>query len=210
MRPDAQVLLIYSALGGPSDSLAALERDVRASIDRLPSGEERERATNAWLVRSATLAFTTRRFESLSALAGRDNYLLEFQLNWMAHDTAAVRRGLDELRESRRLFSPELLTLDGLCPEAELLAALGDTRAAAEWLDPTLRALSRKPIRELGDPVRAASLVRAMALRAHLADLLGDRDDAARWGGAVLILWSDADPFLRERLERLRRMADDE
>jgi hypothetical protein len=198
------VLLVYAALGGPADSLTALERDLRSAIRNLTPEVDRERAVDQWLVRAATLAFTTHRFESLPVLAGRDNYLLEFQLWWVAQDTAGLRRRLAEQRESRRPMSPEMLTLDGLYPEAELLAAMGDAHMAVEWLDPTLAVLSRKSTRELADPVRAASLVRALALRARLDRRLGDHDGAERWASAVVTLWTDADPWLQQIVQEMR------
>jgi hypothetical protein len=204
LRPTAQVLLVYAALGGPADSLTALERDLRSAIRNLTPEVDRERAVDQWLVRAATLAFTTHRFESLPVLAGRDNYLLEFQLWWVAQDTAGLRRRLAEQRESRRPMSPEMLTLDGLYPEAELLAAMGDAHMAVEWLDPTLAVLSRKSTRELADPVRAASLVRALALRARLDRRLGDHDGAERWASAVVTLWTDADPWLQQIVQEMR------
>jgi hypothetical protein len=207
MRPAAQVLLLYAAMGGPADSLMVLEREVEAALRSVVPDVERERAINRWMVRAATLAFPTYRFSSLSRLAGRDNYVLEFQLRWVNHDTAGLRRGLADQRESRRPMSPELLTLDGLYPEAELLASLGEIRVAAEWLEPTLVVLPRKAARELADPIRAASLVRALALRARLDEQLSDHVGAARWASAVVTLWSAADPFLQPTVQQLRRMA---
>ena len=44
----------------------------------------------------------------------------------------------------------------------------------------------------LADPVAAASLVRAMALRAELAERAGDHRTAALWAAAVVELWTDA------------------
>jgi len=205
LRPTAQVLLMYAALGGPADSLTALERGLQSAIRTITPEVDRDRAVDQWLVRAATLAFATHRFESLPGLAGRDNYLLEFQLHWVAHDTAGLRRRLAEQRESRRPMSPEMFTLDGLYPEAELLAAMGDARMAVEWLDPTLAVLSRKSARELADPVRAASLVRALVLRARLDRQLGDREGAERWAAAVATLWTDADPWLQPIVQEMRR-----
>src|SRR5439155_1746136 len=56
-------------------------------------------------------------------------------------------------------------------------------------------------------PARAGSLVRAMALRADLAERVGDHAVAARWAAAVAAFWSDADPFLQPLVRRMRRRA---
>lgn len=205
LRPTAQVLLIYAAFGGPADSLDTLERDLLAALPRLTEGPDREAAVNGWLVRAATLAFPRHRFASLRDLAGRDNPLLEFEVPWADHDTASASRQLHEREKSRP--SPEHMTLDGLCQEAEVLAALGDPRGAVQRLGPTLAVLPRKAPRELANPVRAASLMRALALRARLHAQLGDHAGGARWAAAVVTLWSDADAFLQPTVRELRRLA---
>ena len=142
------------------------------------------------------------------ALEGQGDYLLDLQAAWARGDTLAVRRGFNNVREARREILPADVTLDELYPEAELLNALGDRRGAAAWLDPTLQALFQVAPHAPTSPVsavRGAALVRAMALRARLADGLGDREGAARWAAAVRILWSDADPFLQPVVRQLRR-----
>ncbi len=208
LRPSALPLLAYAALGGPVDSLAVLERSVREVIEqRLPPGE-RLPARLQWLAWPATLAFPIYRFAAISELEGQGDYLLDLQAAWARGDTLAVRRGFNNVREARREILPADVTLDELYPEAELLNALGDRRGAAAWLDPTLQALFQVAPHAPTSPVsavRGAALVRAMALRARLADGLGDREGAARWAAAVRILWSDADPFLQPVVRQLRR-----
>jgi len=62
LRASAPPLLAYAALGGPPDTLAALERSVREAIEqRLPPGE-RLSASLQWLAWPATLAFPAYRF----------------------------------------------------------------------------------------------------------------------------------------------------
>lgn len=205
LRSVGPVLLMYAALGGPKDSLAAWEARVRAAVDRSVIRLARSDSAT-WLAWPATLAFPTYHFESISELAHQD-YLLELQTAWAAGDTATVRRSLREIGAMKRQYDPATLSMDGLYPEAWLLAELGDLRAAADWLDPTLAVLPQAAPHALAHPVRgAAMLVRVMALRARLAKRLGDADDAAAWGGAVAILWSDADPFLQPIVKELRRM----
>jgi hypothetical protein len=64
-------------------------------------------------------------------------------------------------------------------------------------MDPTLESLPRAAPEMIDNPVAAAALVRAMALRSILADRLGHPDDGRVWARAVRILWGDADGFLR-------------
>ena len=107
---------------------------------------------------------------------------------------------------TRRLLPPADVTLDALYPEAQLLAMLGDPQSAIAWLDPTLAALSSADPYAFADPVRAASLVRAMVLRADLADHAGDHSAARTWAGAVGVLWSNSDPFLRSVTRRMQAL----
>jgi len=207
LRGIAPALLVYAALGGPADSLIALERRVAATIDDALLPAERPMAQRQWVARPATLAFPSHRFAALSTLAGKvEDYLLDLQADWAALDSNSVRRGLADLRGVRQQFLPPYRTLDALYPEAALLAALGDDRAAAEWLDPTLRALPQVTPSLLASPVHAASLIRAAALRAAVAERLGDRDGARQWASAVVSLWSDADPFLQPLVSELRQL----
>ena len=133
--------------------------------------------------------------------------MLDGQAAFLRGDTAAVRRLFAELQTARRHLPPAQLTLDALYPEAWLLAALGDEKAAITWLDPTLVSLLSTPPEVFTDPARAGSLVRAMALRADLAERVGDHAVAARWAAAVAAFWSDADPFLQPLVRRMRRRA---
>jgi serine/threonine protein kinase len=206
LRGIAPALLVYAALGGPADSLIVLERRVTATIDDALLPAERRAERMQWVARSATLAFSTHRFAALATLVDQGDELLDLQAEWVAGDSNSVRRGLAERRGILQQFLPPYRTLDGLYPEAELLAALGEDRAAAEWLDPTLRALPQVAPSLLASPVHAASLIRAAALRAAVAERLGDRDGARQWASAVVTLWSDADPFLQPLVSELRRL----
>ncbi len=200
-------LLTFAALGGPVDSLRVLERTVGTTIDRTIVMPARRRARLQWLARPATLAFPEYRFQSLPGLVGTGDYLVDAQMAFARGDTAFVRSLYAELRAARRHLPPGDLTIDALYPEAWLLAALGDDRAAIAWLDPTLVSLLSTPPELLVEPANAAALVRAMALRADLADRMGERGTAARWAAVVVALWSDADPFLQPLVRRMRRLA---
>jgi len=125
---------------------------------------------------------------------------------WRDDDLAGAQATLAIIRANRQRASVRAfdLTSDALYPEAAVLAWMGDTRGAIAGLDPTLDSLALAEPQALADVARAGALVRAMALRAVLADRVGDRAAARAWGGAVLILWSGADEFLEPAIRRLR------
>ena len=200
-------LVLLASLGGPADRLGTLEQQVDSAIDNALAAPLRQQTRLQWLARAATLAFPDYRFKSIPRLAGTGDYLLDGQAAFLRGDTAAVRRLFAELETARRHLPPAQLTLDALYPEAWLLAALGDEKAAITWLDPTLVSLLSTPPEVFTDPARAGSLVRAMALRADLAERVGDHAVAARWAAAVAAFWSDADPFLQPLVRRMRRRA---
>jgi hypothetical protein len=203
----APPLLMYAALGGPADSLRGLEQRVAAAIDNLLPLPQREPARMEWLARPALIAFPSHRFTSITQLATSGHYLLDALAAYLRGDAPTVRQIFANLRTVRQGLAPSDLTLDGLYPEAWLLAALGDPREAMAWLDPTLNTLAGTVPQILGDPARAGALVHAMAFRAELAERVGDRETARRWARVVVILWSDADTFLQPLVQRMERIA---
>ncbi len=193
----AAPLLVFATLGGPVDSLRTLERDLAAAIDRGIPAEEQAGVRAMWLGRAASLAFPRYRFAALAQLSGLGDYLVDAQAAFARGDRDAVRRMADSMGKVRQAIPPERRTLDGVYPEAALLAESGDTIGAIAWLDPTLNAIAAIAPQLLDEPMLAGSLVHAMALRAELARRLGDRPNAERWGRAVAVLWAEADSFLR-------------
>ncbi len=183
----ATAFTVFAALGGPADSLDALAAQLGAELNGL-DGSERERARLDWLARPVTLAFPDYRMALVRTLAGEGYGLVDAEAALLAGDTAGARRILDAAAPARLSNAPEDRTLDYLFPEAALRAALGDVRGAVDWLDPTLTVLSKTPPQSLSEPTRAGSLVRAMALRARLAALLGDSAGAALWAKPLAIL----------------------
>jgi len=189
-------LMVFAAMGGPVDSIRTLESAASTAIDAMAptmQGEARAR----WISRPAALAFPVYRFPSLPELRGPHLPVLDAQYALALGDTLLVRRVLAARRDARAFAAPGDLTLDVLYPEARLFLELGDPRAAVAWLDPTLRSLPTAGPQTFTDPAIAGALVRAMMLRADLADRLGDSLNAAAWRTATAILLSDADDFLR-------------
>ena len=205
----APALLVFAAMGGPADSLAALEPRVSGAIRMTLSGSERESAIASWLLRSAFLAVPEREFPLQSLGAAGGSMSARLLAAWQARDLARARTLLDDLRERRRqgFVRASDVTLDALYPEAAILAVLGDHRAALRWLRPTLDSLSMAETQHLAQAVAAGALVRAMILRAELAGQANNRAEARTWARAALALWDPPDDFLAPKVDRLRVLA---
>jgi hypothetical protein len=204
---DALALLAFAALGGPADSLLVLETRV---AEGLTSGVQAERLAmerSEWLGRPVALAVLEAPFASLADLVGTGDYLVDAGAARLQGDTALTRSLLDRAERSRRGVQPADLMFEAIFPEARLLAAMEDLQAAVRRLDPTLRDLHRTSLQFVSDPVGAGILVRAMALRADLAQAAGDTVNARLWSRTVYQLWSGSDPFLAPVVLRMQRLA---
>jgi hypothetical protein len=197
-------LLVFAAFGGPGDSLHVLERRIESLIASAIPAEQRAAARSEVLGRAAQIAFPSVVLGSVSALGASGLYLLTAEGSFLKGDTSAVRHEMESIRRGREAYGAQL-TFDGLYPEAWLIAKTGDANAAIAWLDQLLVKLrvTPSPI----DPIQAAALVHAMALRAELAAQVGDTRAARRWAAAVAELWSGADEFLQPTVARMRKLA---
>jgi len=199
-------LLALGAVGGPPDSLMSLERRFdSASLALSPAVRLQSRME--WVARAASLAFPEVRLHAMDELADSGDYLLDAEAAFLRGDTARVQALFTELRSDRRFVPTTEVTVDGLYPEATLLAGMGNDRGAVAWLDPLLTQLATTPPQAFADPARAGAFVRALALRAKLAARLGDRAGAQRWSRTVLALWTDTDAFLKPLITELQRLA---
>jgi hypothetical protein len=198
-------LVAYAVMGGPRDTLLVLERDLVAKIATLSDASERQGARMSWLARAAQLSFPHVPLQSTPGLAGLGNPLIDAQAAYLRGDRAAVGRILAGIRDVQRQFAPSEITLDFLYPAARLLSTI-DVPQASAWLSPTLNALQSTPPGMFNDPARAGAFVQAMVLQAELADRIGDRESAARWARVVLVLWSDADEFVRPIVANMARL----
>jgi hypothetical protein len=86
-----------------------------------------------------------------------------------------------------------------------MLLALGDTILATHQLDASLEMIPRARRILLDVTPQAASLGRAMLLRAQLAVRSGDAATARRRFQQVNALWSGGDAEIRSELDALRR-----
>ncbi|MGE5762027.1 MAG: protein kinase domain-containing protein, partial [Gemmatimonadota bacterium] len=200
-------LAVFSAMGAPADSIRTLEQQVTAILEHTMDSALPPLARAEWVLRPATLAFPTYRYGSLPRLKGIDD-LLDAEVALADGDTMPAHRLLAQRQVERRDVQPVNRSIDVLFPEAWLMWSMGDDAAAIAWLDPTLAALPGTAPEVLEDLPRAAALVRAMVLRAELADRTGDKSSAARWARAVAVLWSDADAPLQPIVQRMQRVAE--
>jgi serine/threonine protein kinase len=205
----ASTLLLNAAMAGPNEKIGAAERQTDSLIRlTIATDSARRKAHSVTIGRAAPLAFSRYKMDALNTTATSANYLFNTYVAWHHGDAASVRQMIAMLRAARAKQSPADFTFDAQFPEAWLLSAVEGKRAAAAWLDPPLSFLRFSSYMGFLDPVRAASLVRAMAYRANLASDLGDSRTAAVWARAVLELWRDADPELREITQQMRHLLD--
>jgi len=197
-------LVLVAALGAPARTITSQEQRLDSLIRVLVPLESRGAVRDAAFIRAARLAWTATPLSDGAMASVVHDYLVPLLLASSRGDTVEVRRRFDQLRAMRRTTPPAAVSLDALIAEAAVLARHGEERLASEWLDEAL-ANTRVSTPDF-DAVRAAALVRAMALRAELAARLGDRTGARRWAGAVVALWERADPDLQPLVTRMRSL----
>ena len=105
----------------------------------------------------------------------------------------AAKQYLDSLTALHATRAPGEITMDVTYQEAWLSAQLGDSLGAARLLDNALGGISKAPPSMLSSPTLIASLVRAMRLRADIAEGLGQSTKAKEWRNASFNLWGQGD-----------------
>ena len=205
----APALLVHSAFGGPPEVIAGLERAVHRAIRIGVPERRRDEVRAQWVQRAAYLAIPTLEFATERGDPNGDSRMGQLLAAWRGGDLVRAKQILNEVRTQRvrGVVQSADVTLDNLYAEAAVLASLGDTSAALAWLSPTLDSLTFASMPTLADVMRAAPLVRAMALRADLAASLGRPAEARLWAAAVGELWSDPDPYFRAVTQRMRKLA---
>src|SRR5213078_1340435 len=178
-------LLSYAAVGAPVDSIRAYERRIEDLLAGLPP-PRRAATRSALLDRPAEMVFDVlglRLAHRTDPPGPHQGMLLQWRL---AHgDTALVRATLD----SRSLV-------------------VGGSLATAErTLDAPLDSLTALHTMTLQYLPLAGCVVRMMALRAELAAARGARPAAQRWAGAVVTLWSGAEPPLRPVVTEMSKIS---
>jgi hypothetical protein len=207
LTPSALPLFVFSALGGPRDSLQAYEERLSELIDGALPAEERLRARYDWMLRSAYVSLPTHRFQHLK-IPTKGNYILTAAAHLEQREVQRVAEVLQPTREERKDFPPAYLTIDLIYPEAWLLATAQQPALAEEWLDPMLANMHAwPPFYRAGELVEVGAWVRAMALRAEIAAQLNDKPTARLWARPVELLWSDSDKPLRATVRQMHALA---
>jgi hypothetical protein len=204
---EASALLAYAAFGAPAESLAAVERRLRAGVASWIEPRRQSVVLHTALHQPAMLTYFERGAQQAHRGPFGGNLALELQAALALGDTGRVRTRLARMWDAIENIRPGDVSIDVTAQEARILLALGDTAAATEHLDRSLGALPTLGTSLLEHVPQAPALVRAMALRAELADRAGDGAVAARWGAAVAILWDGADAPLDPLVARMRALA---
>ncbi|HEY7685511.1 MAG TPA: serine/threonine-protein kinase [Gemmatimonadales bacterium] len=198
----------YAALGTPRDSIAALARRVDSLIQIWVAPARRIVQSDAILDRPRMWAFPLLGTRPIGP--DRPGYgYLQMLRDLEAGDTTAIRARLANLRALRAGMRAGEVAITRTYGEATVLLAIGDTTSATQLLDQSLGAAATLGTQLLDNVDESAAIVRAMLLRAQLADRAGDTTTARRWATAVVELWSAADnKELQDTVTRMRRLID--
>ncbi len=191
----------YAALGGPKDSVAAALRRFDERLEAAAPPMEHGRVRQALLVQTSILTYAVTGPTEFHH-PDTPNYLLRLQALHARGQRSAAIEALGQLQRQEAAAGEVDLAM--LYQETLVQLALGDTAEAVRRLDRSLNALSAHRLDLYNDVPFPAALVRAMALRAELADAAGDRDKASEWAAPVVALWADADPELLRVVERVQ------
>ncbi|MEO8193108.1 MAG: serine/threonine-protein kinase [Gemmatimonadales bacterium] len=201
---DALALESYAALGGPADSILAVRDRVSERLASLVPAAEAEDMRISLFSRPLSLAAPSVGPGPGSALGSSSDMFVTGLRALHRGDSRAARLAVDSLSALHSDNAPGEITMDAVLQEAWLRAASGDTAGTVRFLDASLRGLSRAPPNLLARPMLAASLVRAMILRAKLAHHTRDAAAARKWGDAAVALWGRGDQPMLKSLEAVR------
>jgi hypothetical protein len=207
--PVADAALAFQTLaaaGVCSDALRQARADVDEAARRYVPTESFDHVRQSITARAVSLSVPCLGVHAVDSVDSPD-LLVGMQKAVAAGKVGEFRAQLSARDRARRFFRPGDIATDHVYQEAWLLAAIGDSAAAAKRLDLSLTALTTLNTHLLEDIPRAAALGRAMMLRADLAAARGDTRTARRWAGDVLALWKGASPSLAADIARMTRYA---
>ncbi|MGH7469385.1 MAG: BTAD domain-containing putative transcriptional regulator [Longimicrobiales bacterium] len=198
-------LTTYASFGTPVDSIVTLARALTFELPKVPDATLRQYVISS-VGRASALAFSVVH-QDLSTMADGAYYAIDAQRAFARGDTQQVRTILQNTLNRRQAFGLTI-SLDGAPVEAWLWSAIGQPATARNLLDATLLRIPLLAPDALTDPVIAASMVKAMAMRAQLADSAGASATARSWAKTVVALWENAEPLLSSEVKRVRLLAD--
>ena len=198
---DALKIGTYAAFGTPRDSITAITARITTKVEALFPASEVSNVRMSILRRPLSLAAPEIGPRPAAEL-GESRDLFARALRALArNDRQSARQLSDSIDALHSGNAPSEITMDVVLEDAWLKSAIGETAGAIAILDRALGGLSKAApslVGSSGLPAELpASLVRAMLLRARLADQRGDRETSARWSQAALALWGGGDPELR-------------
>jgi tRNA A-37 threonylcarbamoyl transferase component Bud32 len=194
----------YSEVGGPADSILAAKKRVLEVLEAVVSKKDADLMRSAILRRPLTLAAPAIGPEPVTALGPTSDFFVNALRALSRGNRRLAMNYLDSLTELHSVNAAGEISMDVVYGEAWLRTQLGDTLGATRDLDSALRGLPVATTRIVRNAELAASLVRAMALRAELAHKAGDRAKAKYWADAVYSLWGRGDFTTRSTLEKVK------
>jgi serine/threonine-protein kinase len=201
----AGALFVRAALGACSEDFDRIAAQLNGLFESYLPSRQQAGLRQALTQRSWSMATPCRPAYALRVTAPVDR-LLRMQQALARSQMKEVRAEFDSLEKLRENDRPGDVSPDVMYQEAWLLTAIGDTAAAIRKLDRSLNALPTWGGFMLDVP-QAAGLVRAMILRADLAQTRGDLATSQKWARAASTLWANADLTLQPEVRRMRSIA---
>jgi tetratricopeptide (TPR) repeat protein/predicted Ser/Thr protein kinase len=199
---DAISVRNYAAFGGPKDSIVAITQRLFAEVPALTAASKVAEMEGAILYQALCLATPVVGAANLLKLKPSSDPVVRAFQAYARGDRRAAKRYIDSLTALHADRAPGEVSMDATYNEAWLTAALGDTARAARLLDNALGGISKAPQSMMGSPLLIASLVRAMLLRAELAQSMGQLKVAAKWSTSSDELWGKGDSSIVARVAR--------
>jgi hypothetical protein len=197
----------YAALGICGDQLSSAERAVMTALEKEVAVDVRSKLKGELTERALSLAAPCTQGASTLRIQDPVDRLQIAQRAYAQRDFRQARATLGVPRTAAEKRRPNDTSLEYLYHGAWLRLQLGDTTIAADELDGVLSALPTFSAAAFQETAGAASIGRAMALRAELAAKQGDTKLARRWASAIVTLWKTADPPLRKAAEQSAKVA---
>ena len=196
----------YAAVGAPADSVRRWVSTVNGQLRNQVRQGERPMIQEALVDPVYGAIGPGVDWSVLERGTVEGNSLLALRTALSRGDSAKVRAGLAQLARLRQGERPGDVAPEASLQEAWLELGLGDTAAATSRLDSMLLSLPTMGTDLTSRVQQTGALVRAMALRAKLAEAAGQHDIARRWAEPVATLWKGAEASMLPQLQQMERL----
>jgi serine/threonine-protein kinase len=203
---EAARLMAYAAFSLPGDSVSAIAERAAALVDSyFPDHAVASQVRGTVIGSALSLSYPSGASLLQAMTIQGDQTSRAYALLARGDSTAArtLLRSAQRMNEGRSAGT----AIDRNLRRARLALVLRDTAYALRELDPTLRALPTLGLSLLEEVPQIVSLIRALALRAELAERIGDRATAVQCASAVVAIWSGADAVLQPLVGRMKVLA---